>query len=112
MSSAAAVSSIVRVKTPSVDRNESPASGPREMRPRLGLRPTRPQQAAGTRIEPPPSEAWAIGTRPPATAAPEPPDEPPGVWSVFHGLRVGPKRLGSVTGTMPISGEAVFPTIT
>ena len=49
---------------------------------------------------------------PAATAAPEPPEEPPGVRLVSHGLRVGPKRRGSVTGTMPNSGEAVRPTKT
>ena len=48
-------------------------------RPRLGLRPTRPQQAAGMRIEPPPSLPCATGTMPAATAAAEPPEEPPGV---------------------------------
>ena len=42
----------------------SPSSGASEMRPRWGLRPTRPQQAAGMRVEPPPSLAWAIGTIP------------------------------------------------
>src|SRR6478609_371961 len=112
MSSAAAVSATVRETTPSTDRNDSPWSGPREIRPRCTFRPTSPQHAAGILIEPPPSEAWAIGTRPPATAAAEPPDEPPGVCSVFHGFRVGPNRRASVTGTIPISGAAVLPTIT
>jgi hypothetical protein len=40
-------------------------------------------------MDPPPSLPVAIGSRPPATAAAVPPDEPPGVaW--FHGLRVVP----------------------
>ena len=60
------------------------------MRPRLGLRPTSPQQDAGPRTEPPMSEPSANGTQPDATAAPEPPDEPPGVRSGSHGLRVTP----------------------
>ena len=42
------------------------------------------------RIEPAPSPAEAIGTRPAATAAPEPPLEPPGVRCGFQGLRVTP----------------------
>ena len=50
------------------------------------------------RIEPPPSEAWAKGRMPVATAAPAPPLEPPGVLSVFQGLRLGPNSRGSVTG--------------
>ena len=62
------------------------------------------------RIEPPPSLAWAIGTIPEATAAAEPPDEPPGVRPVSHGLRVAPKRRVSVTGRIPYSGRVVVPT--
>ena len=64
------------------------------------------------RIEPPPSLPWAIGTMPAATAAAAPPDEPPGVRAVSHGLRAGPKRRGSVTGRIPNSGMLVLPTIT
>ena len=45
---------------------------------------------AGMRIEPPPSPACATGTMPLATAAAEPPLEPPGVCARFHGLCVGP----------------------
>src|SRR6188508_668066 len=108
MSSVAAASATVLHSVPSVARKESPNSGPREIRPRLAFSPTRPQHEAGIRIEPPPSLAWATGTMPDATAAPEPPDEPPGVRLVSHGLRVGPKRRDSVTGTIPNSGEAVL----
>ena len=82
------------------------------MRPRAGLSPTSPQQAAGIRIEPPPSLPWATGTMPAATAAAEPPEEPPGVRSRSHGLRVGPNRRASVTGRIPYSGSVVVPTIT
>src|SRR5262245_5685290 len=82
------------------------------MRPWLTLSPTSPQNAAGMRMEPPPSEAWAAGTRPAATAAADPPDEPPGVRVVSHGLAVGPKASGSVVGRMPSSGVLVRPTIT
>ena len=46
-------------------------------RPNVGLWPTTPQKEAGMRIEPPPSLPRAIGTAPEATAAPEPPLEPP-----------------------------------
>ena len=42
------------------------------------------------RIEPPPSLACAIGTIPAATAAAEPPLDPPVEWSVSQGLRAGP----------------------
>ena len=42
------------------------------------------------RIEPRPSPPCAMGTIPAATAAAAPPDEPPTMWSGFHGLRQGP----------------------
>ena len=63
------------------------------------------------RVDPPPSLACAIGTMPDATAAPEPPLEPPGVRSGSHGLRVDFWR-GSLTGRIPYSGRFVVPTMT
>src|SRR3954447_904210 len=87
-------------------------SGPREIRPRLGLSPTRPQQAAGIRKEPPLSLPWASGTIAAATAAAEPPDDPPGVRVGSHGLRVGPACRGSVVGRLPNSDMLVTPTTT
>jgi hypothetical protein len=65
-------------------------SGAIDTRARLAFNPTRPQQEAGMRIEPPPSLACPIETIPDATAAPEPPLEPPGEWLASHGLREGP----------------------
>ena len=59
-------------------------------------------------MDPPPSLPWADGTMPDATAAADPPDEPPGESARFHGLRVGPNSLGSVTGVTPNSGDAVL----
>ena len=91
-SSTAALSRTVRVstcRTTSPDQ-DSPSSGPSDTRPRVGLSPKSPHMLAGMRIEPPPSPAWPSGTMPDATAAPVPPLEPPGLWSVLHGLRVGP----------------------
>ena len=52
-SRARAVSPTVRVSTPSTARKLSPVSGASELRLRWGLRPTRPQQAAGMRVERP-----------------------------------------------------------
>jgi hypothetical protein len=65
-------------------------SGPSEERPREGFSPTSPQQLAGIRMDPPPSLACATATMPLATAAADPPLEPPGVRVVSHGLCVGP----------------------
>jgi hypothetical protein len=64
------------------------------------------------RIEPPPSLACAIGTMPAATAAAEPPEEPPVVRRESQGLRLGPKAAGSVVGSRPNSGVLVLPQMT
>ena len=64
------------------------------------------------RIEPPASLAWAAGTMPAATAAAEPPEEPPAVRATSQGLRVGPCRSGSVVASRPSSGRLVLPKIT
>ena len=104
------MSATVRVSIPSIPSSESPSSGAEEIRPRWGLSPTRPQHAAGMRIEPPPSLPCATGTIPAATAAAEPPEEPPGVRSRSQGLRVGPNRRASLVGRMPYSGSVVVPT--
>ena len=61
------------------------------------------------RIEPAPSEAWAKGTMPAATAAAEPPEEPPAIWPGCQGLRVAPVSAGSVVPVMPNSGVVVLP---
>jgi hypothetical protein len=53
-----------------------------------------------------------MGTMPAATAAAEPPLEPPGVRSRFQGLRVTPKARGSVKPFSANSGVLVFPMMT
>ena len=55
-----------------------------------GLNPTRPQNAAGRMTEPMVCDPNAQGKKPAATPAAEPLLDPPGVWRVFQGLRVGP----------------------
>ena len=64
----------------------------RAIAPIAGLKPTSPVYAAGRRVDPPPSVPRASGTLPAATAATEPPLEPPGVNAGFQGLRVVPNR--------------------
>src|ERR1700722_15486267 len=61
-------------------------------------------------MDPPPSEASAIGTRRAATAAAEPPLEPPRVMAGFQGFIVGPYRRGSVVMHQPYSGVLLRPT--
>ena len=113
-SSNAAASRTERVTANCTDSGRAMSSlvGPTDVRPRDVFNPTSPQQAAGMRIDPPPSDAWANGTMPAATAAAEPPLDPPGVRVTSHGLRVGRKQSGSVVGMMPSSGELVRPMIT
>ena len=87
-------------------------SGACGTRPSVGLCPTTPQQAAGIRIEPPPSVPSASATWPAASAAAEPLLEPPGVCPADQGLRVaGPSGLWP-KARCPYSGIAVMPTIT
>ena len=66
------------------------------IRPKLGFSPTMPDQEAGIRTEPPMSLPSARGTQPDATAAAEPPEEPPGDRVGSHGFRVTPHRGLSV----------------
>src|SRR3954454_17032382 len=90
----------------------SPIRGPSEIRCLVGFSPTRPHSLAGMRIEPPPSLAWATGTIPDATAAADPPLEPPVERVVSHGFPLGPYALGSVVGRIPSSGVFVLPIVT
>ena len=59
-----------------------PIRGPAGILPCDGLSPTHPVYAAGSRIDPPASDAVAIGTIPLATAAALPPDESVGGQAV------------------------------
>src|SRR5690606_34764243 len=70
-------------------------------RPNVGLKPKMPQQLAGMRIEPPPSLPSANGTMPAATAAAEPPLDPPAIRERSHGLFVRPNSRLSVTPAWP-----------
>ena len=80
--------------------------------PWLVFSPTNPHADAGMRMLPPPSDALANGTIPAATAAAEPPLEPPGVRSRSHGLCVAPHASGWVVGRLPSSGLFVRPAMT
>src|SRR2546422_519435 len=98
-SSTSAASGPVRGRAPRWDPGASPLGTPRPPgRGRYeGLKPYTPQNAAGMRIEPPPSVPSASGPQPLATPTAAPPLEPPGVSAGFHGLRVTPKSGFSVT---------------
>ena len=78
----------------------------------MGLNPTTPQSAAGWRTEPPVSEPRASGTLPAATAAAEPPLEPPGTVPRCQGLRVGLKAEPSHEEPIANSSRLVLPITT
>src|SRR4051795_5346547 len=81
------------------------------MPPYVGLRPTVPVTAPGWRIEPPVSVPIASGASKAATAAAEPPPEPPGMRSRSQGLWVGPYAECSVEEPIANSSMLVLPRI-
>src|SRR5690625_4244060 len=87
-----ALSLTSRVIGPTWPNEDATATSPYlETRPYVGFMPTTPQNAAGWRTEPPVSEPSENGTYPAATAAADPPDDPPGTAFVSQGLRAGLK---------------------
>src|SRR5918995_4384463 len=74
--------------------------------------PITPHSAAGWRIEPPVSDPKASAANPAATAAAEPPDDPPGTRLVSSGLRVGPNAEFSVLDPIANSSRLVLPMMT
>ncbi len=99
-----AASATVRAITPTVSRLSANTLMPaRVTRPKLGLKPTTPQNAAGRMTEPPVWVPSATGTMPSATAAAEPLDEPPGVRAGSWGLVVRPasQPANSVVTVLP-----------
>src|SRR5713226_406675 len=69
----------------------------------VGLQPATPQNDAGRMMEPPVCDPIAPRHMPVATAAAEPLEDPPGVCSRFHGLRVGggSKHANCVVTVLP-----------
>src|SRR4030095_14151862 len=76
----------------------------------VGLKPQMPESDAGWRIDPPVSVPVAAGTSRAATAAADPPELPPGTYSVFHGLRTGPNHAVSLDEPIANSSMSVLPT--
>src|SRR4051812_14290530 len=65
-----------------------------------------PEKAAGCRIEPPVSVPVATGAMRAATAAAEPPEDPPGTALLRHGFLTGPKWDDSLDE--PIANSSMF----
>ena len=77
----------------------------RLIRPKLGLKPTTPQKAAGRMTLPAVWVPKAKGKKKSATPAAEPEEEPPGVWAGLAGLAVGPglRVANSVVTVLPMT---------
>src|SRR5215470_17053894 len=80
-------------------------------RSRLGLWENTPQKCAGARSEPPMSEPNSSGTNPAASAAAEPPDDPPGVRDRSQGLLVVPYTSLKLCQSDKFSGTLVLPSM-
>ena len=74
--------------------------------------PVMPVKLAGWRIEPPVSVPVAAGTRRAATAAAEPPDEPPGTRDTSHGFCTGRKAEFSLPEPIANSSQLSLPSVT
>src|SRR5689334_5351029 len=77
-------------------------------RPGDGLKPTTPHSAAGMRSEPPVSEPVHSGSMSTASAAAEPPEEPPAFSEGSKGLPVAPHTGLRVLAPAPMSGTLVL----
>src|SRR5439155_13072876 len=94
-----AVSSALRAVIPACENQMIASSGgfsPSRIpfvliNPYVPLNPTTPQQAAGKRHDPIASVSTVAQHKPVATAAAEPDDDPPGMYSAFQGFFTGPK---------------------
>ena len=73
--------------------------------------PVVPVKAAGWRIEPPVSVPVAAGTSRAATAAAEPPDEPPGTRLGSHGLCTGRYAEFSLAEPIANSSQLSLPSV-
>ena len=74
--------------------------------------PVMPVKLAGWRIEPPVSVPVAPGSRRAATAAADPPDEPPGTRVASHGLRTTPNAEISLAEPIANSSQFSLPSVT
>src|SRR5438552_10825488 len=108
--SSVAASRTSRVSVPTWSGEDANAIRPNlEIRPYVGFSPTTPHSEAGCRTEPPVSVPRAHTASPAATAAAEPPDEPPGTRERSHGLNTGPKAEFSLEEPMANSSQFVLP---
>src|SRR5437773_4474554 len=100
-----AVSATVRPIGPSTEITDQPSGRASfATSPGDGRMPTTPHSAPGMRSEPPVSEPVQIGSMSTASAAAEPPDEPPAFNAGSNGLPVAPHTGLRVFAPAPMSG--------
>src|SRR3989338_5067125 len=103
-------SETVLAKGPIWSNDDAMATRPeREMAPYVGFMPTSPQKLAGWRTEPAVSEPKAPNALPMASAAAEPPEEPPGTRVSSYGFLVTPYAECSVEAPIANSSILVLP---
>src|SRR3990172_5072990 len=111
--SSTAASRTLLVNVPTVSSEDANAMSPyRLMSPYVGFSPTTPLSDAGCRTEPPVSVPSAQIASPAATAAAEPPEEPPGTVLRSHGLWTGPNAEFSFEEPIANSSQLVLPSST
>src|SRR3954454_8289607 len=87
-----AQSSALRASGPTVSSDcDSGIAPARLISPTVVSSPVTPQKCAGIRIEPPVSDPSAAKVSLAATAAPDPEDDPPVIWSRPQGLCTAPE---------------------
>src|SRR4029077_20883720 len=104
-----AASPTVRVMGPTWEIRPLAGSGWEGTRPCEGFRPYTPQNDAGMRIEPAPSEPWWIGPIPVAAHTAAPALDAPAFMPCFHGLWVIPVSGLWLTPVQPNSDVVVLP---
>src|SRR5262249_30223933 len=103
----------VRAQGPAWSSDDASATSPyRDTPPYVGFTPTVPVTAARCRIDPPVSVPIASGASYAATAAAEPPPDPPGIRCRSHGLCDGPYAECSVDEPIANSSMFVLPRMT
>src|SRR3954468_1946350 len=107
--SISAASVTVRVSGPTCEISPLAGVGQYGTRPCEGLMPYTPQNAAGIRIDPAPSEPWWIGPIPAAAQTAAPALEAPAFIPCFQGLCVMPVSGLLLTPLQPNSETVVLP---
>lgn len=96
------MSTTVRAMGPAVSRTELRGTIPvRETSPTVGRSPANALYADGMRTDPPVSVPIATMPKLAATAAAEPPDDPPVANAVLYGLRAKPDTTELTLSAMP-----------